>query len=546
MNGPPSAQLLDAMGAVASGQAVRALEIALVVWRAHRCAEVADAIDRISAEAMPSFQAPKQRQLVAFQRSWLAVARDDPSALATGWLAGTLTEKLVPDVSRLPGIYDRETAYLERLSVLRGRAPDPRLGAALFDALAASRFRVWEPGRVDEIYGETLRQIVAIGDVRSASRCTALLAEPRARTVAIRDWCADALPAAIDEINMMPRTALPDGARWRTLASPPQPDLGISEDDLLAAIYRAPEDDGPRLVYADWLIERGSPRGEFISSQIARGGGEESANERSLLKRHRASWLGPDLSTVLSQVVFERGFPASATLEQNAVASPETWERAALDERLSTLHTLRKGRANDRHLTLFLMSPTAASLRRVTISTARMLETLLSADPLREIHHLELLFCPRRALLVGMKRARALTSLRSLWIRGRTESLLRFGTEVGTSGLQESISELSLHATNDYAGTFRIAALYKTLPDTIHRFSMSGTLHTFVVSRAARGITLSLSEGATPSAMAVLSALGESPVIVEGVTADEAASIRSLAEETGLPVELTFPILGEL
>lgn len=40
-------------------------------------------------------------------------------------------------------------------------------------------------------------------------------------------------------------------------------------DDFLQAILAEPEDDSPRLVYADYLSERGDPRGELISLQIA-------------------------------------------------------------------------------------------------------------------------------------------------------------------------------------------------------------------------------------------------------------------------------------
>ena len=38
---------------------------------------------------------------------------------------------------------------------------------------------------------------------------------------------------------------------------------------LLAAIRAAPDDDAPRLIYADWLDEHGQPeRAEFIRVQI--------------------------------------------------------------------------------------------------------------------------------------------------------------------------------------------------------------------------------------------------------------------------------------
>ena len=43
------------------------------------------------------------------------------------------------------------------------------------------------------------------------------------------------------------------------------------DDALLAAIYADPDDDAPRHVLADALIDRGDPRGEFISMQLARG-----------------------------------------------------------------------------------------------------------------------------------------------------------------------------------------------------------------------------------------------------------------------------------
>lgn len=42
-------------------------------------------------------------------------------------------------------------------------------------------------------------------------------------------------------------------------------------EQMLAAIIAAPDDDRPRLVYADWMMERGDPRGEFIALQLKLG-----------------------------------------------------------------------------------------------------------------------------------------------------------------------------------------------------------------------------------------------------------------------------------
>src|SRR5262245_6221461 len=92
------------------------------------------------------------------------------------------------------------------------------------------------------------------------------------------------------------------------------------EDAILAAIYANPDDDTPRLVFADWLDEHDQPeRAEFIRVQVdlaARsrwGDGQERNREREneLLSAHRAAWaaeLGA-LDLEKFDVQFERGFP---------------------------------------------------------------------------------------------------------------------------------------------------------------------------------------------------------------------------------------------
>lgn len=75
---------------------------------------------------------------------------------------------------------------------------------------------------------------------------------------------------------------------------------------MLDAIHAHPDDDRPRLVYADWLIEQGDPRGEFIQLQIAGRHAEATA----LLSKHRAAWE-PRLRTPGRFAwTFTRGFPA--------------------------------------------------------------------------------------------------------------------------------------------------------------------------------------------------------------------------------------------
>jgi len=76
---------------------------------------------------------------------------------------------------------------------------------------------------------------------------------------------------------------------------------------LMRAICDAPHEDAPRLVYADWLTERGDPRGEFIAAQCSR---TIESRERwaALLSQHEAIWAAHVRALPNLQYRFERGF----------------------------------------------------------------------------------------------------------------------------------------------------------------------------------------------------------------------------------------------
>lgn len=66
---------------------------------------------------------------------------------------------------------------------------------------------------------------------------------------------------------------------------------------FLRTICDTPDEDGPRLVYADWLEEQGDPRGEFIRLQCERLHLRQDADrarhakrEDELLKDHGQTW----------------------------------------------------------------------------------------------------------------------------------------------------------------------------------------------------------------------------------------------------------------
>jgi uncharacterized protein (TIGR02996 family) len=107
-------------------------------------------------------------------------------------------------------------------------------------------------------------------------------------------------------------------------APPPRDPL---RDLLLAAVYAAPEDDDPRLVYADKLLEQGDPRGELVMLQLARArgtiDGEGPAREAALLADEaRVEAWGQPLSAA-GRCTFERGFPAAIELHRGAKVLPD-------------------------------------------------------------------------------------------------------------------------------------------------------------------------------------------------------------------------------
>src|SRR5438874_13842040 len=85
-------------------------------------------------------------------------------------------------------------------------------------------------------------------------------------------------------------------------------------DAFLRAILDNPDDDLPRLIYADWLDEHGeAARAEFIRVQIERArlpadnGRQDAlaAREKNLLIRHGPEWMLP---YHLNAQEFRRGF----------------------------------------------------------------------------------------------------------------------------------------------------------------------------------------------------------------------------------------------
>jgi uncharacterized protein (TIGR02996 family) len=100
---------------------------------------------------------------------------------------------------------------------------------------------------------------------------------------------------------------------------------------FLEPIYAAPEDDEPRRVYADWLLQNNDPRGEFIHLQLlSTKSPKQRRRERALFVVHVDRWLD-ELGADPADVVLERGFVAIARPRGGVMRATSGW---------GTVHTL--------------------------------------------------------------------------------------------------------------------------------------------------------------------------------------------------------------
>ncbi len=160
----------------------------------------------------------------------------------------------------------------------------------------------------------------------------------------------------------------------------------VTAQALLESVHRARRDDDARRVYADCLVERGDPRGEFIHLQLDRSLGQSNldmyARELALLAEHGEAWTSP-LGEVASRVEFERGFPAQLELDGRAAGAnlPALVEHpswATIDE-LSVMQG--RGDVSLEQLRMLVDQPCMAGLERITAAPERLLA--LAASKLR-------------------------------------------------------------------------------------------------------------------------------------------------------------------
>jgi uncharacterized protein (TIGR02996 family) len=127
--------------------------------------------------------------------------------------------------------------------------------------------------------------------------------------------------------------------------------MAVTEAELVAGIAAAPDDDAPRIVYADWLLERGDPRGDLMTAQcaLARADADDRPfaetgplRERvaELIAAHGGSWTDPLFTITAGYYELRRGMVEHVELMQYEVDAPALRDAAPLLRSFSGSHAL--------------------------------------------------------------------------------------------------------------------------------------------------------------------------------------------------------------
>lgn len=248
-DGPP---LERALAHATRGDLAAVIGEVLEVWRETRAVELADLIDRAS-RLLPTYDRP------------LSIDRCDDTAIEKAWQQAFTKHP----VAAMPQLLQysstgAETHFAKRWACLASLPDDPRISRRVAACLASSisdlTLEILERGREATSWAAAkliARDIEVIIDEGNDDPYSAWETENLARSQKFA--FARERPA-----GKLPNTAAPLVAaierELERLEAPVR-----AEAALIDAIADDWKDDEPRSIYADWLIERGHPRGEYLA-----------------------------------------------------------------------------------------------------------------------------------------------------------------------------------------------------------------------------------------------------------------------------------------
>jgi uncharacterized protein (TIGR02996 family) len=313
--------LATALAALRDDRCHDALVALVEAWRAAPCPELAAVVLRVSAR-LPVNATPLRGRSADAHRAWISRARR-------------------PALDDIPILLDtlatvRSEEATNRMEIVVKWPADPRIDAALLALLERLPFQAQTTRPFWRHVFARLRKTRDRGVIAELEQ--RLDAIPNNTPPTTAQWFCGQLRDVLDDLRALPVVKPPElAAIEHALAALDGARRDVAAD-VLAAVYAQPDDDAPRLVYADALQERGDPRGELIALQIrlAIEAGEPAmrVRERELLREHGDAWLGALAPIVLPPFAFERGFLAMVTIDGR---KHELVERLAQDPCWATI-----------------------------------------------------------------------------------------------------------------------------------------------------------------------------------------------------------------
>ncbi len=241
---PPLARALAHLGTghLGTGHLGSAIEALVEAWRASRAPVLADLVDR-ATRLTPEYNRPLFDKRVTMS--------DD--AAAGAWKEAFATDPVTAMPQLLLNLAVGGGEYIsKRAKLLGARPPDPRISARLVELIPSA------PNWPSKGYWSPIFDIwLRARDVRTYDTLAELEIEhPKAARLA--ELVLDPVPPALPAADRDPVRAIE--RRLDELEEPLRTECALVDE-----IAAHPDDDGPCLVYADWLIERGRPLGEYIS-----------------------------------------------------------------------------------------------------------------------------------------------------------------------------------------------------------------------------------------------------------------------------------------
>lgn len=433
MSDPETEQRIrDAIAHLTAAQEDEALAGLIAAWGASRSRALAAAIEQLDAHVVAR-RPPPPTGGTNKHEAWMA-ALDAASEGSISMLMDSVVDT-------------QPRSSLAKLRRLGARPPDPRISS-----------RVWAwlrdvpiPGSAGrQFYVECARVLIAVDDDRFddaianavvADHTTGSYTKARLRKVGARTAfkALQDLEAHVQGRGPHPEPSPNVAAALSELETAIRAAIGraageiASEQSLLEAVYADPGADEPRQVYADFLLERGDPRGELIALQIARArtSAGPTRRERSLLVKYGDAICGELEPWILkSGRQFRRGFLAACRYKDDRLSKPSLglagW--ATVEEVDVGPHVYVSG------VFELLTQPHMRALRAVHGITDSELFKLCRHDRPLPIERIHLRRCPQiDALIRPLRRSKALPMLRQLDLRDlpNRDGLARIRAELG-------------------------------------------------------------------------------------------------------------------